>query len=84
MLMSDELDPQLLRLFAQGQQPLSETEFLTALEARLPARWERLPGQITLALLRGLRTGMRTTLRLRYGVTVLLAAAAAVSAELLA
>jgi hypothetical protein len=84
MLMSDELDPQLLRLFAQHQEPLSQTQFLAELEARLPPLWERLPGQAAFALLHALQTGMLTTLRWRHAVAVLLAAAAAVGAALLA
>ena len=69
--MPDELDPLLLRVFAQSPRPFPDAEFVARLSAQLRPR-ASLPGiaqTLDSALevaLRGLATGLAAPLRLRY------------------
>ena len=76
--MSDELDPQLLRLFAGANEPLSDTEF----HARVMARVQRPPGwrgiaqataRTLLAISSGVVAGVAAPFRQRAGIFRLLA-----------
>ena len=78
--MSDELDPQLLRLFAGANQPLSDADF----QARVMARVQRPPGwrgiaQATASMLfsisSGVVAGVAAPFRQRAGIFRLLAIA---------
>ena len=77
--MSDELDPLLLRVFAQSPRPFPDAEFVARLSAQLRPR-ASLPGiaqtldSATEVALRGLATGLTAPLRLRYAGLVALAA----------
>lgn len=77
--MSDELDPVLLRAFAQTARPFPDAEFAARVAAQLRPRGS-LPGvawalaRSTATVLRGLATGVAAPLRLRYAGVVALAA----------
>lgn len=78
--MSDELDPVLLRAFAQSARPFPDAEFVARVAAQLSPRgsfpgvgWALLGAAA--AVFRGLATGVAAPLRLPYAGTVALAAA---------
>ena len=77
--MRDELNAQLLRVFAESQRPLADAQFLAQLTARLQARggrrvYESLQS-IAHAILAGLATGLLAPLRLRHARLMAIAAA---------
>jgi len=77
--MPDELDPLLLRRFAQSRAPLADARFVAQVEARLPAYSlrDRLLTALLAALqagLTGVFTGIAAPLRLRNAGIVALAA----------
>jgi hypothetical protein len=79
--MSDELDRQLLRHFAQSQQPLEEAQFLAQVTAHLHGRSGRRVRahplrSIAAVILSGLATGIAAPLRLRHAGLMALGAAA--------
>lgn len=76
--MLDELDPLLLRAFAQSERNLSDAQFVARIAAQLNPR--RGLGQTLLGIMaggfRGLATGITAPLRLRYAPLLALTAAA--------
>lgn len=76
--MSDELDPLLLRAFAQAQRPLADAEFVARVAAQLrpraglPALAQALTG-VTTVVLRALAIGVAAPLCLPYAGLVALA-----------
>ncbi|HLJ36847.1 MAG TPA: hypothetical protein VKT54_00400 [Steroidobacteraceae bacterium] len=72
--MSDELDPLLLRAFAQSERPLSDAEFVARIAAQMRPH-AGIRGFMTAAL-RGLATGIAAPLRLRYAMLLAGTAAA--------
>ena len=79
--MPDELDPRLLRWFAQTRQPLSDAQFTAQVMAHLPhTRRVRLSlsaaRDITATIAAAVATGIRAPLRLRHAGLLALAAAA--------
>jgi hypothetical protein len=70
--MSDELDPELSRLFAEASQPLPDVEFHTRVIERLqqPYGWAGLAGALittSRAAISGLAMGIAAPFRLRPG-----------------
>jgi hypothetical protein len=70
--MSDELDPELSRLFAEASQPLPDAEFHARVMERLhqPYGWSGLAGAVicsSRAALSGLAMGIASPFRLRPG-----------------
>ncbi|HWZ65146.1 MAG TPA: hypothetical protein VNX02_19170 [Steroidobacteraceae bacterium] len=77
--MSDDLDPLLLRAFAQSERPLPDAEFVARVVAQLRPRaslagmaWA-LPAAMAVVI-RALATGVAAPLRLHYAGLVALAA----------
>jgi hypothetical protein len=71
--MSDEIDPQLLRLFASAREPLADAQFHERVMNHLQRarRWRGLPESLwfaALAIRSGLMTGLRAPFGLRIGV----------------
>jgi hypothetical protein len=81
MLMPDELDPQLLRRFAQAHQPLIDAQFTAQVMARLQ-HTQRLrlslsaARDLTATIVAAVTTGIRAPLRLRHAGLLAIAAAA--------
>ena len=78
--MSDELNGQLLRLFADSQRPLADAQFVAQLSERLGhtsagSVLGTLRAAFALAF-RGMLSGVRAPLRLRYAALMGLAGAA--------
>ena len=76
--MSDELDPQLLRLFRQADESLPDTEFHAKVMADLERSRGRITGWIDLreafvffarAALSGIAAGLLTPLKLRHALS---------------
>ena len=81
--MSDDLDPNLMRLFAQANETLPGLEFQARVNARLhrSARWldlTRSVGSVIHAALSGIALGITAPFKLRSGYVGLMAASAAV------
>ena len=79
--MPDELDPLLLRRFAESRAPLTDAHFVAAVGARLPARslrhrWVATLGGTLQAALVGVAIGIAAPLRLRNAGVVALGALA--------
>jgi hypothetical protein len=78
--MRDELDPLLLRAFAECEPPLPDADFLARVSAQLHGRpalpdlARALPAALAAAL-HGVAAGVTVPLRLRYAGVVALAAA---------
>jgi len=80
--MSDELDPSLLRLFAQANEPLPGRDFQAQVTARLHRSWSwpeiaAAFGFATRAALLGIAAGIVAPLKLRSGYVGAMAASAA-------
>jgi hypothetical protein len=80
--MSDELDPELSRLFSEANQPLPHAEFHARVLERLhpPRAWSGLAGAVicgSRAALSGLAMGIIAPLRLRPGYIGLMTVSAA-------
>jgi|KBSSwiStaDraftv2_1062776.scaffolds.fasta_scaffold10574_8 hypothetical protein len=80
--MSDELDPELSRCFAEANQPLPDAEFHARLIGRLqqPYGWSALSGAVirgSRAALAGLAVGIAAPFRLRFGHIGLMTVSAA-------
>lgn len=80
--MSDELDPQLSRLFAEANQPLPDAQFHARLIERLqqPNGWSALSRAVlcgSRGALAGLAMGITAPFRLRFGHIGLMAVSAA-------
>jgi hypothetical protein len=79
--MPDELDPQLLRWFAQTRQPLIDAQFTAQVVAQLQ-RTRRVQlslsaaREITATIVAAVTTGIRAPLRLRHAGLLVIAAAA--------
>ena len=79
--MPDELDPQLMRWFAQTREPLSDERFMARVTARLPVQRLHWPsfssaGAILATVLGAVAIGIRAPLRVRHAGLMVLAAAA--------
>lgn len=87
--MSDELDPMLLRAFAQSQRPLPDAEFVARVAAQIRPRGSlhgiasALAGAMAVVF-GSLATGLIAPLRLRYAGLVAFAGAAVTVWSLLA
>jgi hypothetical protein len=86
--MPDELDPLLLRTFAQSQRPLADADFVARVMSRVPAGGSLRGAAATLAVaaaigLRGLASGIAAPLRLRYAGLAALAGALITALSLL-